>query len=82
MRSTVVRAAFSNAGQVCLAGSRLYVQRGVYAEFLERFAAAAEALVIGDPKDARTQIGPLASQEHYKKVRSTWTGSTPTAALW
>src|SRR5580704_10316390 len=65
-----VRAAFSNAGQVCLAGSRLYVQRGVYAEFLERFAAAAEALVIGDPKDPRTQVGPLASQEHYKKVRS------------
>jgi len=47
-----IRAIFSNAGQVCLAGSRLY------------------ALVVGDPKDDATQLGPLASQEHYKKVRS------------
>jgi aminomuconate-semialdehyde/2-hydroxymuconate-6-semialdehyde dehydrogenase len=65
-----VRAVFSNAGQVCLAGSRLYVQRGIYGEFIERFTAAAQALVAGDPKDESTQLGPLASAEHYKKVRS------------
>ena len=65
-----VKAIFSNAGQVCLAGSRLYVQRGIYEEFLVRFAAAAERLVIGDPKDEATQLGPLASQDHWKKVRS------------
>ncbi len=64
-----VRAIFTNAGQVCLAGSRLYVQRPVYDEFLDRFRAAAEALVIGDPKDQATQFGPLASAEHYRKVR-------------
>jgi aminomuconate-semialdehyde/2-hydroxymuconate-6-semialdehyde dehydrogenase len=64
-----VRAIFSNAGQVCLAGSRLYVQRPVYHEFLERFAAAADALRIGDPRDPETDIGPLASHEHYLKVR-------------
>src|SRR5580700_3216233 len=65
-----IRAIFTNAGQVCLAGSRLYVQRGLYAEFVDRFTAAAQALVVGDPKDAATRLGPLASQEHYKKVRS------------
>jgi aminomuconate-semialdehyde/2-hydroxymuconate-6-semialdehyde dehydrogenase len=65
-----VKAVFSNAGQVCLAGSRLYVQQGVYAEFMDRFVAAAQALVAGDPKDPATQLGPLASQEHYKKVCS------------
>lgn len=65
-----IEAIFSNAGQVCLAGSRLYVQRGIYDEFVERFCAAAEALVVGDPKQAGTQVGPLASAEHYKKVRS------------
>jgi aminomuconate-semialdehyde/2-hydroxymuconate-6-semialdehyde dehydrogenase len=64
-----IRAIFTNAGQVCLAGSRLYVQREIYDEFLERFTDAAEALVIGDPKDPATQFGPLASQEHYEKVR-------------
>jgi aminomuconate-semialdehyde/2-hydroxymuconate-6-semialdehyde dehydrogenase len=65
-----VRAIFSNAGQVCLAGSRLYVERPVLEEFLERFTAAAGALRTGDPKDHDTQLGPLASEEHYKKVRS------------
>lgn len=65
-----IKAIFSNAGQVCLAGSRLYVQREVYTEFLRRFVAAAEALVMGDPKEPGTQVGPLASEEHYKKVRS------------
>jgi aminomuconate-semialdehyde/2-hydroxymuconate-6-semialdehyde dehydrogenase len=65
-----IRAIFSNAGQVCLAGSRLYVQRPVYGEFLDRFRAAAEDLRIGDPKVPGTQVGPLASEEHYRKVRS------------
>src|SRR5215470_2671101 len=65
-----IRAIFSNAGQVCLAGSRLYVQRGIYAEFTDRFVAAAKALVAGDPKDEATQLGPLASEQHYRKVRS------------
>jgi aminomuconate-semialdehyde/2-hydroxymuconate-6-semialdehyde dehydrogenase len=64
-----IKAIFSNAGQVCLAGSRLYVQREILDEFLARFVAAAERLVIGDPRDPATQLGPLASQTHYKKVR-------------
>ncbi|GAA3422245.1 aldehyde dehydrogenase [Streptosporangium vulgare] len=63
-----IQAIYSNSGQVCLAGSRLYVQRAVYDEFLARFTAAAEALVIGDPKDRATQIGPLSSREHFTKV--------------
>jgi aminomuconate-semialdehyde/2-hydroxymuconate-6-semialdehyde dehydrogenase len=64
-----IKAIFTNAGQVCLAGSRLYVQRGVLDEFLARFVAAAEALVVGDPRDPGTQIGPLASETHFHKVR-------------
>ncbi|MGV2581120.1 aldehyde dehydrogenase [Mycobacterium sp. SMC-2] len=65
-----IRAVFSNAGQVCLAGSRLFVQREVYHDFLAKFVAAAESLRLGDPKLAGTQIGPLASEAHWKKVRS------------
>ncbi len=64
-----IKAIFTNTGQVCLAGSRIYVERPAYEEFLKRFVAAAEAMVIGDPKDPATQIGPLASEEHYTKVR-------------
>jgi aminomuconate-semialdehyde/2-hydroxymuconate-6-semialdehyde dehydrogenase len=65
-----IRAIFSNAGQVCLAGSRLYVQRPIYDAFLERFVARAEALRIGDPMESGTEVGPLASLEHFKKVSS------------
>lgn len=65
-----VEAIFRNAGQVCLAGSRLYVQRGIYEEFMVRYKAAAEALVVGDPKDpATTFSAALASQEHFTKVK-------------
>jgi aminomuconate-semialdehyde/2-hydroxymuconate-6-semialdehyde dehydrogenase len=64
-----IKAIFTNAGQVCLAGSRLYVERSILDEFLARFVAAAEALTLGDPKAAGTQVGPLASRTHYEKVR-------------
>lgn len=64
-----VEAIFRNAGQVCLAGSRLYIQRGIYEEFLTRYKAAAEALVTGDPREESTQFSAaLASQEHFDKV--------------
>ncbi len=64
-----VEAIFRNAGQVCLAGSRLYVQRGIYEEFVTRYKAAAEAMVMGDPKDPKTQFSEaLASEGHYTKV--------------
>lgn len=64
-----IRAIFTNTGQVCLAGSRIYVERRIFDEFVTRFTAAAEAMVVGDPKDPATQIGPLSSGEHYTKVR-------------
>jgi aminomuconate-semialdehyde/2-hydroxymuconate-6-semialdehyde dehydrogenase len=63
-----IQAIYRNAGQVCLAGSRLYVERASYDEFLARFVAAAEAMVIGDPRADTTEFGPLASKEHFDKV--------------
>ena len=66
-----IEAIFRNAGQVCLAGSRLYVQRGIYEDFMLRYKLAAEALVMGDPKDPATQFSSaLASEEHFTKVSS------------
>ncbi len=65
-----VQAIFRNAGQVCLAGSRLFVHRTVYEEFLSRFAAAAESLEIGDPELRETEFSCLASREHFEKVTS------------
>ena len=52
---------FDNAGQDCCARSRQFVQRGVYDEFVERFAARADAIAVGEPLDEATQMGPLIS---------------------
>lgn len=65
-----VQAIFRNAGQVCLAGSRLYVQNGIYDEFMRRYKMAAESMKVGDPKDPATEFGPLASSSHHEKVTS------------
>ena len=64
-----VQSIFRNAGQVCLAGSRLFVQAGIYDEFVKRYQAAAEAMIVGDPKDPKTEFPlALASEEHFNKV--------------
>ena len=52
---------FDNAGQDCCARSRQFVQRGVYDEYLERFAARTEAITVGQPLDDATEMGPLIS---------------------
>jgi aminomuconate-semialdehyde/2-hydroxymuconate-6-semialdehyde dehydrogenase len=65
-----IDASFRNQGEVCLAGSRLLVQRPVYEEFLARFVEQVEALPIGNPLDPATRVGPLVTVEHLDKVRS------------
>jgi aminomuconate-semialdehyde/2-hydroxymuconate-6-semialdehyde dehydrogenase len=65
-----VESIFRNSGQVCLAGSRLFVGAGIYETFLERFVAAAETLPIGDPFDPATKFSTLASKRHFDKVSS------------
>jgi aminomuconate-semialdehyde/2-hydroxymuconate-6-semialdehyde dehydrogenase len=65
-----VRAIFSNNGAMCLAGSRLLVQREILAEFTARFVELAGRLRIGDPKDPRTEVGPLIERTHLDKVHA------------
>jgi len=60
---------FSNNGERCTAGSRILVQRGIYATFVERFAARAKRIAVGDPFDENTIIGPMISAAHLAKVR-------------
>ncbi|WP_031361190.1 5-carboxymethyl-2-hydroxymuconate semialdehyde dehydrogenase [Caballeronia sordidicola] len=61
---------FSNNGERCTAGSRILVQRSIYAMFAERFIERAKRLVVGNPLDENTVIGPMISQAHLAKVRS------------
>jgi aminomuconate-semialdehyde/2-hydroxymuconate-6-semialdehyde dehydrogenase len=64
----LVRSIFQNAGQICLCGSRVLIERGIYAEVRDALVERALALRIGDPLDADTRLGPLASQAQYDKV--------------
>jgi aldehyde dehydrogenase (NAD+) len=59
---------FGNSGQVCSAGSRLFVQRDIYDEFLERLIAFTTQLVVGDALDPATQLGPLVSSRQLERV--------------
>src|SRR5262245_9405735 len=59
---------FWNKGEVCVAGSRLLVEKPIYDEFLERFVRRVKAAVLGDPLDEATQVGPIASKAEFDKV--------------
>jgi aminomuconate-semialdehyde/2-hydroxymuconate-6-semialdehyde dehydrogenase len=67
--ATTARAVFNNTGQVCLAGTRVLVQRSVREEFLERLRAEAAKLRVGNPFDETTDLGPLASEKQFARVK-------------
>ena len=63
-----IRSSFLNQGQICLCGSRIYVQEKIYERFLEQFVAKAKALKVGDPLEEDTFLGPVVSKEHHAKI--------------
>lgn len=72
-----LRSSFFNQGEFCLAGPRIMVQRPLYEEFLEKFAAAAKGLKPGDPFDESTSLGSLIGPEHLEKVQGFLNGGSP-----
>lgn len=65
-----LRAAFANQGQVCLCGSRVFVERSYYDEYVERFVDAARKLRVGDPLEANVDQGAVVSAAHREKILS------------
>ncbi|MCB0774214.1 MAG: aldehyde dehydrogenase [Flavobacteriales bacterium] len=63
-----VRSSFSNQGQICLCGSRILVERPLYARFRDAFVERVKALRVGDPADPATDIGAVVSAAHLEKV--------------
>jgi acyl-CoA reductase-like NAD-dependent aldehyde dehydrogenase len=63
-------AVFDNAGQDCCARSRILVERSVFDDFLARFETAVRAVVVADPRDEKTEMGPLISGAHRELVAS------------
>jgi len=65
---TIVRAAFANQGQICLCGSRILIERGIYDQFKNALVEKVRALRVGDPDDAASDLGAIVSQAHFDKV--------------
>jgi len=65
-----LKAAFTNQGEICLSGSRIFVERDLYAKFVEEFTARAARLRVGDPLEPATEQGALISSAHRAKVLS------------
>jgi aminomuconate-semialdehyde/2-hydroxymuconate-6-semialdehyde dehydrogenase len=68
--STSIQSSFANQGEICLCGSRIFVERSLYEKFLNAFVERTKALTIGDPSDEKTKVGALVSQAHLEKVKS------------
>lgn len=67
---TAVRAAYRNQGQICLAGSRLFVEEGVKKQVVDKLLQRVKAIRVGDPTKDVTQMGALISKEHLDKVEA------------
>ena len=68
MLATTVRSSFSNQGQICLCGSRIFIEASIYEKFKNDFIAKVKELKVGHPSEISTDIGALVSKMHLKKV--------------
>lgn len=67
---TTVNSSFSNQGQICLCGSRIYVQRPVYEKFRDELVKKAKAMKVGQPQNPEIKMGAVVSEDHMNKVLS------------
>jgi aminomuconate-semialdehyde/2-hydroxymuconate-6-semialdehyde dehydrogenase len=70
MMKTTLRSSFSNQGQICLCGSRIFVERSLYKKFRNDFVRRTIDLKVGNPLNEETDIGAIVSQKHQKKIMS------------
>ena len=70
MLATTVRSSFANQGQICLCGSRIFVEEKIYDKFKKDFIKKVSELKVDNPSSAATNIGALVSKEHLEKVKS------------
>jgi aminomuconate-semialdehyde/2-hydroxymuconate-6-semialdehyde dehydrogenase len=70
MLLTTVRSSFANQGQICLCGSRIFVEETIYEKFKKDFIKKVSELKVGNPSEESTNIGALVSKQHLEKVKS------------
>lgn len=70
MLAATVRSSFSNQGEICLCGSRMFIERPLYERFRKDFVECAAALRVGDPLEPETDVGAIVSKPHFDKILS------------
>jgi aminomuconate-semialdehyde/2-hydroxymuconate-6-semialdehyde dehydrogenase len=70
MLETTIRSSFSNQGEICLCGSRIFVERSLYPKFKNDFVERIKNLKVGDPLSEDTKVGAIVSQPHFEKILS------------
>ncbi|MBX7173130.1 MAG: aldehyde dehydrogenase [Pyrinomonadaceae bacterium] len=70
MLNTTLLSSFSNQGEICLCGSRIFVEKSIYEKFKTDFVARTKQLKIGNPKAPETNIGAIVSKQHFDKILS------------
>lgn len=65
---TTIKSSFSNQGEICLCGSRIFIERPIYEKFKTAFIEEAKKLTVGDPLDEKTKMGAIVSKVHYEKI--------------
>ncbi|MCB0525202.1 MAG: aldehyde dehydrogenase [Lewinellaceae bacterium] len=70
MLETTVRSSFNNQGQICLCGSRVYVEKSLYPKFRDDFVALVKQIKVGNPTDQTSRLGAVVSKAHFEKVLS------------
>lgn len=70
MIATTVRSSFANQGQICLCGSRIFVERSLYDKFKKAFVEKVSKMQVGNPQDENTKMGAIVSKPHFEKILS------------
>ncbi len=65
---TSIRSSFSNQGQICLCGSRIFIEASIYDKFKQHFVEKVKAMKVGDPVDPSTKMGAVVSKQHFDKI--------------
>ena len=68
MLATTIRSSFSNQGEICLCGARIFIERPLYERFKADFVKRVSALKVGDPLEADTDVGAIVSKQHFDKI--------------
>ncbi len=69
MLATTLKSSFANQGQICLCGSKIFIEQSIYDKFKTDFIRKVAALKVGDPLDKDTQVGAIVSKQHFDKIK-------------